>query len=864
MEQNCKLQKYLALSIMGFTLPAYAADKPNIIVILADDMGYSDIGCYGGEISTPNIDDLAENGIRYTNFYNGARSCPTRASLLTGLYPHQAGMGWMTTAFEGDGSYQGDLSKNAITIAEYLKIGGYNTYMTGKWHLSNHRKNDESIKDSWPMQSGFDRYFGIIGGASNFFTPTLCSNNIRHPAPADFYLTDGISDSASVYIRENNDQPFFMYVAYTAPHWPLHAKPEDIAKYDGKYDIGWDKVRENRLKKQKEIGLIDDKYTLTPRDAQVNSWNAERNKSAFAKRMQIYAAQVEVMDRGIGKIINALKETGQYENTMIMFLSDNGASSEYISSGQSKELTGAADTYESYQINWANASNTPYREYKSYAHEGGIKTPFVVQWPNGITKQKGSFVHTTGHVIDIFKTIEEITGISYPNTFNGNTIIPLQGESMLPLFNGNERDRGPLFWEHESNIAVRLADWKLVVKTPTGSTPLGKLELYNLADDPTELNDLSGTQAQKAQELWNMWYQWAEENSVFPLSTLSYGDRKVYEKRYLNGEFNAGLAEWTFSTSGTGEGSVNLDISNKISGKYSARVTVNNTGEKPNNILLHWKLPLKKGERCKVRFKAKSDIDDVNILLRLEKNGDNYAKVIDVPLIINKTTKTYEFDSEIIPANEEYRIGFYFGESAPSNVWLDAVELIFINNPSPSTTWDFNAVSGISYTISFNGLATQFQVPVNVLLRNKEMPEQIYYSSTIMLTKVLQHYNLDIPDPEEDEKLYLEFEIPPYATNEIAFSNLQLNVNNNTAIHEVEKKNEYAVHYRDNKYLIVPEQLTKRYSFEVFNYLGKLVEQQCCLLGEVKLNTQNSGTYILRIKEVNKIKFVRKLVIYNH
>lgn len=863
MEQKNRLQKYLTYSFIGLTVPVYAAEKPNIIVILADDMGYSDIGCYGGEMSTPNIDGLAQNGIRHTNFYNGARSCPTRASLITGLYPHQAGMGWMTVAYEGDGSYQGDLSKNALTIAEYLKSGGYNTYMTGKWHLSNYRKNDQNIKDNWPVQRGFDRYFGIIGGAANYFTPTLCSNNRKYQAPVNFYLTDAISDSSSVYIRENKDKPFFMYVAYTAPHWPLHAKPEDIAKYNGVYDIGWDKIRENRLKKQKEIGLIDDRFVLTPRDADIKAWSAETSKSDFAKRMQIYAAQIEVMDRGIGRIIEALRETGQLENTLILFLSDNGACDEFQSSGSSKELTGAANTYESYRINWANASNTPYREYKHYAHEGGIKTPLVVHWPNGITKTKGSFVNTPGHLIDIFKTIEEITGISYPETYNENTVIPLQGESMLTLFKGNERNRGPLFWEHESNIAIRLDDWKLVTKSPIGSTPVGKLELYNLAVDPTELNDLSTTQASKVQELWNKWYQWAEDNSIFPLSTLSYGDRQVYDERYLNGEFNAGLADWIFNVGGTGGANVELDASGKISGKYSAKISIDKTGDKPNNILYYWKVPLKTNERCKIRFKAKADIDDVNFYLRLEKNGGDFAKVIDVPVKINAQTAVYEFDSQVIPASQDYRIGFYFGESAPSKVWLDAVELIFINEPSLSTTWDFNAISGVSYNMVFDGITTQYQVPVKVSLKNKEIPGQVYFTTTVTLKKTKQQFNLDIPDPVKDEKLYMEFEIPTYATKETAISNLQLIINNKTAVQELKKKSEYYVYNRGDEYFVVPGQLTKAYSYEVFDYTGKLMDQRCSIQGEIKLRKQNAGSYILRIKENDKIKCVYKLLVNN-
>ena len=851
-------RRNLSVSLVGLTVSVFANERPNIILILADDMGYSDIGCYGGEISTPNIDHLAENGIRFKHFYNGARSCPTRAALITGLFAQQAGVGWMTNAYEGEGSYQGDLSKNAVTIAEYLKSGGYNTYMSGKWHVSSYRKNNANIKDNWPSQRGFDKFFGIVGGAANYFTPTVFSNNTKYKAPANFYLTDAISDSAANYIRENNEEPFFLYLAYTAPHWPLHARPDDIAKYNGKYDIGWDQIRANRLQKQLDMDLIDQKYLLTPRDSRVNAWVNESNKNDFAKRMQIYAAQIDVMDEGIGRVINALEETGQLENTLIMFLSDNGACDEFQSSGESKELNGAANTYESYRVHWANASNTPYREYKHYAHEGGIKTPFVVYWPNGITKEFGSFVNTPGHIIDVFKTIEDITKIPYPENYNNYEITPLQGESMLPLFKGNELNRGPMFWEHESNLAIRIDNWKLVAKTPIKTVPIGKLELYDLANDPTELNNLASKQPTKVNDLWSQWYQWAEEKKVFPFSTVGYDQRQVNDKRYLNGEFDAGLNNWTFQTQGTGVGSVTLDTLHAISGKYSAKITVERTGAKPNNILLYWKTPLIQNERCKIRFKAKANVDNVEMMLRLEKNGGNFAKIIDLPVIINKEIAEYEFDSQLVPITEDNRLGFYFGSSIPSQIWLDAVELVFINEPSLSPTWDFNVIEGASYKLNLEGVTTQFQVPVKINIRSQKESEKIYFSTTIKLIKEKQQFNIPIPDPLTDDKIFIELEIPPYATKDIIISNIQLKIDYKNSIKKSENESEYSVEYRNDAYYIIPVNSNKVYSYEIFDFSGKLIECKDRIQGTTKLTCNQVG--IIRIKESHEIKLITKLI----
>ena len=521
--------------------------KPNIVLIMSDDMGFSDLGCYGGEVQTPNLDELAKNGIRYSQFYNAARCCPTRASLLTGVYPHQAGMGWMTNANLGTPQYQGDLKKNTPTIAEILKKTGYMTYMTGKWHLSSTRKDDAGIIDNWPAQRGFDRFFGIVGGAGNYFKLPVYSNNEKYKPPKDFIFTKAVSDSSVAFINRHfkklDTKPMFMYVAYTAPHWPLHALDENIAKYQGKYSEGWDELRKQRLKKQYEIGLWSVETRLTKRDEKVPEWNllTRNEKLDFERRMEIYAAQIDEMDQGIGKIVNALKKQGQLENTVIFFLNDNGACAEYISSGKSKDLkSDLIDTFESYRKNWANASNTPFREYKHWIHEGGIRTPLIVHWPSGIDNSlSNGFIRDYGHITDIMATCVELSGAKFPEQYMDNSTIPLQGKSLAPHFTKNKNDRGPIFWEHEANIGMRDGDWKLVAKTLENNIfDQGNLELYNIENDPTELEDLSKKHPDKLGVMFEAWKEWADYVGVYPLDSREYNVRSRESKRNINGEFD--------------------------------------------------------------------------------------------------------------------------------------------------------------------------------------------------------------------------------------------------------------------------------------------------------------------------------------
>ena len=515
--------------------------KPNIVLILNDDMGYSDIGCYGGEVETPNLDWLARHGLRFSQFYNTARCSPSRASLLTGLHPHQTGIGVLTYDFGPEG-YAGNLSRNCVTIAEALKGNGYRTYMSGKWHVAGSLVKPT---DTWPLQRGFDRFYGTIIGAGSFYDPNTLSrgnDNVEHEAKDDasFFYTDAISDQAVDYIREhardNATQPFFEYVAYTAPHWPLHAHDEDIAKYKGRFDAGWDQLREERLQRLIDSGLLKKIWALTDRDPTQPEWSDAEHKGWLLRCMEVYAAQIDRMDQGIGRIVAALEETGQRENTVIIFLSDNGACAEDIPEGVTVDelvnklmiakshtrngepvqfgnnpelMPGPENTYQSYGTAWANLSNTPFRLYKHWTHEGGISTPLIFHWPRGIA-HKGAIRHTPGYLPDIMATLLDITGTAYPTQRQGEAVPPLEGTSLRPAFDQDLAERPPMFWEHEGNAAVRMGQWKLVKKYPQ------PWELYDLDADRTELHDLAAQQPDRVKDMVARYDAWAVRCGVIP------------------------------------------------------------------------------------------------------------------------------------------------------------------------------------------------------------------------------------------------------------------------------------------------------------------------------------------------------------
>lgn len=496
--------------------------RPNIIIIMADDMGYSDIGCYGGEMKTPNIDRLADNGIRFTQFYNAARCCPTRASLLTGLYPHQAGMGGMVKENDSGnpGPYQGYLNERCVTIAEVLKSGGYYTAASGKWHVG-------EVKPHWPTNRGFDNYYGLISGAANYFDITKGKRPgiVRHfakdsteylPPKKGFYMTDAITENALTFLdrADGKNKPFFLYLAYTAPHWPLHALQEDIDKYTGKFMEGWDKLREKRYKRMVQMGLIEDTWSISDLDPEVDPWDtlSEEQKENMDLLMSIYAAQIDRMDQGIGNVIEKLEANGDLENTLILFLSDNGGSHEGGPLGEDfwgnfwdgSARPGSGDSYHSYGRSWANLSNTPFRMFKSWIHEGGIATPLIAHWPKGL-KEKGIITDQPGHIIDLMATCSDVADIEYPKVFNGHNIIPTPGKSLVPIFEGRTREEhGFLFWEHMGTRGVRMGDWKLVSKDKN------KWELYNLRTDRTELNDVFDKNDKVFKKMLSAYEKWGE------------------------------------------------------------------------------------------------------------------------------------------------------------------------------------------------------------------------------------------------------------------------------------------------------------------------------------------------------------------
>jgi len=519
--------RYLPLvALSGYFTDAHAGNKlsaarPNIVIIMADDMGYSDIGCYGSEISTPNIDRLAANGLRFKNFYNNAKCCPSRASLLTGLYNHEAGMGNMVTNADAEiqpGPYQGFLNENCMTIAEVLRTGGYSTYMSGKWHLGERPEH-------WPLQRGFDKYFGLISGASSYFEiikepriRTMAYGNKSWTPPAKgFYLTDAISDSAVAFInshsKEKKENPFFLYVAYTSPHWPLHALEEDIKKYEGRYTTGWDSLRVERYKKMLRLGIITEKYKLSPRTEGIPSWKEVEGKDLWIRRMQVYSAMIDRMDQGIGRVINTLEKLKKLDNTLILFLADNGGCAEIASSrnlGIPGVPIGDKGSYDSYREPWANASNTPYRYYKNWLYEGGIRTPLIIYYPK-VLKEKGNLTDQVGHLTDIMPTCIEIAGAKYPAQFKNSSLKSLRGKSLLPVFKGGTVERrAPIFWEYAGGKAMRQGYWKLVKRNG------GEWELYDLKADPTELNELSNSRSEILKSMSSAYADWEKEVGVKP------------------------------------------------------------------------------------------------------------------------------------------------------------------------------------------------------------------------------------------------------------------------------------------------------------------------------------------------------------
>ncbi|MEQ1859199.1 MAG: arylsulfatase [Chthoniobacteraceae bacterium] len=543
----------LVATLCATLVTVVAAERPNIVIIMSDDMGWSDLACYGGEIATPNLDRLASRGVRFTQFYNTARCCPTRASLLTGVYPHQAGIGHMMED-KGSDAYRGELDARCSTIAEALRPAGYRSYAVGKWHVTKKTRptNDEERRN-WPLQRGFDRFYGTIHGAGSFFDPNSLTrdNALISPfadpeyRPDEFFYTDAINDHAVRFVtehrRDHGPQPFFLYVAHTAAHWPMHAREKTVSKYKGRYDAGYDAIRAARLARGRELGLVDSRWTPVPT---AGDWSKVANREWEIRCMEVYAAMVDEMDQGIGRLTAALEKNGQLDNTLIFFLQDNGGCAEGMGRGaknvpradgptlpamkpdalqfdmipkQTRDgypvrqgqgvMPGGADTFIGYGLGWANVSNTPFREYKHWVHEGGISTPLIAHWPAGIPPARaGKLEPQPGHLIDLMATALDVSGATIPPDRKKP-----EGVSLRAALAGEPLNRArPIFFEHEGNRAVRHGQWKIVSKHNK------TWELYDMAADRTETRDLAGAQPDRVRTMAAQYDAWAAEVAVRP------------------------------------------------------------------------------------------------------------------------------------------------------------------------------------------------------------------------------------------------------------------------------------------------------------------------------------------------------------
>lgn len=502
--------------------------SPNVLLIVADDMGFSDLGSYGGEIPTPNLDQLARTGVRFSQFYNTARCSPSRASLLTGLHPHQTGIGVLTRPDLPHG-YAGDLDPATPTIAETLRDAGWDTALFGKWHLS---AQTDAPSPSWPTRKGFDEFFGTLAGCSSYFDPqTLTRGEVPAADAADdpeFYYTDAIAAEGARWIaqRDAASGPFFLYAAFTAPHWPLHARPEDISAARGLFDAGWDRLREQRVERLRAEGILSDSSGLSERDPSQPAWEDATEQAWNLERMEVYAAQVIALDRAVGRLLDTLRDRDELDDTLVVFLSDNGASAEELPIGADETFVlkdralregtrggrevafgnyphitpGAEDTYASYGVPWANLSNTPFRRYKRWVHEGGIATPLIMNWPSG-GFTGGAIVDLPAQLVDIVPTILDAASLGE---------VPSEGRSLLPAMQGLGLEDTPLFWEHTGNAAVRVGKWKLVRAYPD------PWELYDMTADRSELNDLAAIRPERRDVLAAMWEEWAERVGALP------------------------------------------------------------------------------------------------------------------------------------------------------------------------------------------------------------------------------------------------------------------------------------------------------------------------------------------------------------
>lgn len=533
----------LAIAVQAYSIEKSKLKKPNIILIVADDLGYSDLASYGSEIQTPNLDKLAKEGLRLKEFYNNSICAPTRASILTGQYQHKAGVGYFSNDL-GSPAYQGYINQESLTLAEVLKLNGYTTLISGKWHVSG---KDVSL----PWQRGFDFVYPRDEQAAASGAPQekkVVTDSEGYPL-SEYFQTNTITSNAVKFIDEakKKDNPFFLYLAHTAPHWPLIALPEDIAKYKGKYDKGWDVLRNERFERQKALGIVDKNTKISVKDNDIYDWSklSYDQRQLWTKKMEVFAAMVDRLDQSIGLIINKLKETGEIDNTLIVFISDNGAPAEDLvkwHNGARKNSgpVGTSGSYESQSKNWSYLSNTPFLAFKDYLYEGGINTPFIAWYPEKI--KAGSISKGTGHIIDLAPTFYELAGAKYPTKYKNVIPYALPGKSLLPVLYGKQDEverHVPLFWERAGNRAIRDGKWKLVSHWPSYTW-----ELYNIEEDRGETKNVARENSDLVGELSVKYFKWAKENGVVDFATLEDKEpqmMKDFRKSKVQGKVGSGF-----------------------------------------------------------------------------------------------------------------------------------------------------------------------------------------------------------------------------------------------------------------------------------------------------------------------------------
>lgn len=557
-----KAKKSIRDSTPDFRMdPKAPAGTPNILVILADDLGYADTAPYGAEIRTPNIQRLADSGLRYARFTATAMSSPTRAALLTGLNHHSSGVGWVSEWDYGYPGYRGELAGDVATLPQILQDHGYATYAAGKWHLTNgeHRSRLGPF-DSWPTQKGFDRYWGFLEGETDQFQPAfLVRGNevVETPQRPDYYFPDDLTEHAIAMLRDlravDRDKPFFLYYAPGAVHAPHHTRPEDRERYRGRYAEGWDRIREQRLARQKALGLVPPNTDLAPHNPQVQPWSSltPDQQRMYARFQENYAGFVDNLDQQVGRLIDHLEKTGELDNTIIVFLSDNGASPEGDVEGQANGLAffhyhrtttaenlahfddlGGPATHPHYPLGWAQAGNTPFRHTKRTTHGGGVNVPFLISWPKGI-RARGQVRAQHHHVDDVAPTLLELLGIRAPAQRAGRPVKPMEGVSFAYTFDDAAAPsrKEEQYYELEANRAYRAGDWKIAAFRPgEQSYDEPPWELYDLGEDVSEAHDLAASHPGKVRELEKKWWEAAAAHQVLPLVDVGLLERARYAK----------------------------------------------------------------------------------------------------------------------------------------------------------------------------------------------------------------------------------------------------------------------------------------------------------------------------------------------